>query len=158
MSQGSHVSFWTQSWHIHFQNVWSFQNTFHTRNNQHIELCPISIWAISKHLSLAQLSLYSDLLRAGQSRDQIPVGAKFSAPIQTSPGAHPDSYTMGTQSFPGVKWLGCGVDHTPHSSAEVIESVQLYLYPPPSGPLWPVLGQILSLTHWVIKYSVPSLA
>jgi len=33
-------------------------------------------------------------LQVGQSRDQIPVGAKFSAPIRTGPGAHPASYTM----------------------------------------------------------------
>jgi len=30
-------------------------------------------------------------------------GAKFSAPVQTSPGAHPASCTMDTGSFPGVK-------------------------------------------------------
>jgi hypothetical protein len=26
----------------------------------------------------------------------FPVGARFSAPVQTGPGAHPASYTMGT--------------------------------------------------------------
>jgi len=30
-----------------------------------------------------QLSQYSDWLRAGRSRDRIPVGAKLSAPVQT---------------------------------------------------------------------------
>ena len=30
-------------------------------------------------------------------------GARFSAPVQTGPGAHPASCTMGTGSFPGVK-------------------------------------------------------
>ena len=35
-------------------------------------------------------------------------GARFSAPFQTGPGAHPASYTMGTGSFPGVKWPGRG--------------------------------------------------
>ena len=30
--------------------------------------------------------------------------ARFSASIQTGPGAHPAPYTMGTASFPGVKW------------------------------------------------------
>jgi hypothetical protein len=30
-------------------------------------------------------------------------GARFSAPFQTDPGDHPDSYTMGTGSFPGGK-------------------------------------------------------
>ena len=31
------------------------------------------------------------------------LGAKFSAPVQTDPGAHPASCTMGTGSFPGAK-------------------------------------------------------
>jgi hypothetical protein len=29
--------------------------------------------------------------------------ARFSAPVQTGPGAQPATYTMGTGSFPGVK-------------------------------------------------------
>jgi len=81
---------------------------------------------------------YSDSLRAGQSRDRIPMGARFSAPAQTGPEAHPTSYTVGTGSFPGLKRLGRGVDHPRPSSAEVKESVKLYLYSP-SGPLLPVL-------------------
>ena len=43
----------------------------------------------------------------------IPVGARFSAPVQTGPGAQPASCTMGTGSFPGVK-SGRGVTLTPH--------------------------------------------
>jgi len=40
-------------------------------------------------------------------------GARFSAPVQTGPRAHPASCTVGTGSFPGVKsdW---GVMLTPH--------------------------------------------
>ena len=41
-------------------------------------------------------------------------GARFSAPVQTGPGAHPASCTMGTGSFPGVKRPGRGVHHPPH--------------------------------------------
>ena len=41
-------------------------------------------------------------------------GARFSAPVQTGPGAHPASYTMGTGYFLGVKRPGCGVDHPLH--------------------------------------------
>ena len=40
-------------------------------------------------------------------------GARFSAPVQTGPGAHPASCTMGTSSFPGIK-SGRGVTLTPH--------------------------------------------
>jgi len=67
------------------------------------------------------------------------VGVRFSAPVQTGPGAHPASNTVGTGSFPGVKQPGRGVDHPPPSSAEVKERVELYLYST-SGPSWPVTG------------------
>jgi hypothetical protein len=39
------------------------------------------------------------------------VGVRFSAFVQTGPGAHPATYTMGTRCSPGVKRLGRGVDH-----------------------------------------------
>jgi len=39
------------------------------------------------------------------------VGARFSAPVQTGPEAHPASYKMGTGSFPGVR-CGRGVTLT----------------------------------------------
>ena len=59
------------------------------------------------------LSRYSDLLRTGRSGDRIPVEAKFSAPVQTGPGAHTPSSTMSTGSFPGVK-SSRGVTLTSH--------------------------------------------
>jgi len=40
-------------------------------------------------------------------------GRDFSSPVQTGPGAHPASCTMGTGSFPRVK-SGRGVMLTPH--------------------------------------------
>jgi hypothetical protein len=46
--------------------------------------------------------------------DRIPVGSRYSTPVQTSPGAHPASYTMGTGSFPGEKQPGRCVKHLPH--------------------------------------------
>ena len=60
-----------------------------------------------------KLSRYSDSLGAGRSGDRITAKAKFSAPVQTGPGAHPASYAMDTGSFPGVKRPGRGVDHPP---------------------------------------------
>ena len=57
-------------------------------------------------------------------------GARFSAPVQTDPGAHPASCTMGTGSFPGVKG-GRGVTLTPHPfQCHGQERVELYLYSP----------------------------
>ena len=51
--------------------------------------------------------------------DRIPVwGAIFSAPVQTDPGVHPASYTVGIGSFPEVKRPGHGVDPIP-TTAEV---------------------------------------
>ena len=50
---------------------------------------------------------------------------RFSAPVQTGPGAHPAAYTMGTGSFPGLKRPGRGVEHQPQSSTEVKERVEL---------------------------------
>jgi hypothetical protein len=57
-------------------------------------------------------------------------GVRFSAPVQTDPGAHPTSYTMITVSFLGVERPRRGVDHSPTSSPEVKEIVDLFLYSP----------------------------
>jgi hypothetical protein len=51
-------------------------------------------------------------VRAGRSGDRIPVGRDF-PPVQKGPGAHPASCTMGTGSFPEVKY-GRGVLLTTH--------------------------------------------
>jgi hypothetical protein len=60
--------------------------------------------------------------------DRIPVGARFSATVQTGPGTHPASYTMGTGSFPGVKRPGRGVDDPPHLAPRLKNRVELYCY------------------------------
>jgi len=41
------------------------------------------------------------------------MGARFSAPVQTGPEAHPASCKMGTGSFPGVR-CSRGMTLTPH--------------------------------------------
>jgi hypothetical protein len=58
-------------------------------------------------------SQYSDSLRDGRSGDRIPVGARFSAPVQIGPGEPRLLYNAYLVSFPGVKRAGRGVDHPP---------------------------------------------
>jgi len=65
--------------------------------------------------------------------------ARFSAPVQNGPGAHPAFYTMVTGSFQGENRPERDFDHLPLSSADVKERVALYLYSP-SGFSCPVLG------------------
>jgi hypothetical protein len=43
-----------------------------------------------------------------------PSKCKLSAPVQTSPKAHPASYIMCTGPVPEVRWLEHGVNHRPH--------------------------------------------
>jgi len=73
-----------------------------------MDVCPLWMLCVVR-----QFSPYSHSLWTGRSGDQLPVGARFSAPVQTGSEAHPASNTMGTGSFSGVKWLGQGVDHPP---------------------------------------------
>jgi hypothetical protein len=55
--------------------------------------------------------------------------------VQTSSGAHPASYPMGTRGpfLGGKKWLGCEADNSPPSSTEVKECVYLHS---PHMPSW----------------------
>jgi hypothetical protein len=76
------------------------------------------------------LRRYSEWLRARRPGDRFPVEARSSVRIQTGPGAHPASYIMGFGPLQGVKRLGCGVNPSPPSSAEVKERVELYVYSP----------------------------
>jgi hypothetical protein len=46
-------------------------------------------------------------------------GARYFAHVQTGPGAHSVSCTVGTGSFPGIKWPGRGADHPHPPSVEV---------------------------------------
>jgi len=53
-------------------------------------------------------------------RESNPRGTSFPAPVQTGLGAHPDSCTNGTGSFPAVK-SGRGVTLTPHPYSTVVK-------------------------------------
>jgi len=61
-------------------------------------------------------------------------GARFSAPVQSGPGAHPASCTMDTGSFPGVK-CGRGVTLTPHPLLVLLSRKRRVI---PLLPLWTV--------------------
>jgi hypothetical protein len=54
-------------------------------------------------------------------------GARFSAPVHTGPGTHPSSYTMYTESRPGTKRPGRGVDH-PHHMPPMLKKEYSYTY------------------------------
>ena len=98
------------------------------------QACPTD--AVLLLFSFEHLQYYK---RAGRSGDRIPVGATFSAPVQTGPGTQPASFTRGTVSFPGVKRRGLGVDHPTPSNADVEGRVELYICWH-SGTSWPALG------------------
>jgi len=66
--------------------------------------------------------------------------------LHPSRPAHPTFYTVVTGSFPGVKQSKRGFEHPPPSSTKVKERAEVHLYSL-SGPLWPVLGQIIT-THF----------
>ena len=60
-------------------------------------------------------------------------GARFSASVETDPGAHPASCSMGTGSFLGVK-SGRGVTLTPHPLlVPLVMKEQSYTSTPPMG-------------------------
>jgi len=70
-----------------------------------------------------KISRYSDSLRPGRSGDRIPVGARFSAPLQTGPGAHLASCKLVPSLFPGVKAAGAWRwPPTPSSKSKVKRS------------------------------------
>jgi hypothetical protein len=86
-------------------------------------------------------------LRAGRSRDRIPVGTRFFAPVQTGHGAHPASCVMGTGSFPGVKY-GRGVLLTTYFL------LRLWSWKSKAKPL-PTLGHTGPVTGLLYLYFYP---
>jgi hypothetical protein len=73
--------------------------------HERVELYLLRLWAVAQ--------LVQQLAMGWTVWGSNPGGVRFSTPVQTGPGAHPASCTMGTGSFPGVK-SGPGVTLTPH--------------------------------------------
>ena len=68
----------------------------------------------SKSVNIGRFCSYCLQLPTGWTvRGSNPGGARFSVPVQTGPGAHTASCTMGTGSFQGVRCFR-GVTLTPH--------------------------------------------
>ena len=131
-----HCRMWSALWHCGLQlavSCWKFNPCLTARGT----------FSVRPHC-VGRDSSVGILATGWTVWDWIPVGGKIIRTVQTGSGAHPAFYTVGTGSFPGLKWLGRGVDHPPSPNAEVQERVELYLYPP-FGPFWPGIGWPLPL-------------
>jgi hypothetical protein len=95
------------------------------------------MWITSRDISVGIALSYD--LEDRSSRVGFPVGAaNFSLHhrLQKGSGSHPASYSMGTRgSSLGVTREELESDHSPPSSAEVKECVELYFHSP-STPSW----------------------
>ena len=89
-------------------------------------------------------SLYSNSLNGGWSSVRTPAAARLSIPVQTGPNTYPASCTMGTGSFPGIKWPGCGTDYP-----SPLLTSRLWMsranFHSPAVPTWHLIGWILLL-------------
>ena len=97
----------------------------------HLSPSPVTPVHSTPH-SLPHIYLRSSTLPVFTVRGSNPGGVRFSAPVQTGPGAHPASYKTGTGSFPGLKQPRLRVDHPHPSGAEVKERVYTSTPLPPS--------------------------
>jgi hypothetical protein len=71
-------------------------------------ICPMLVTRTTKKVKKVKTVNYGT-----KKKKKIPVGARFFAHVQTGPGVHPASCTMGTGKYPGVKRPGRGADHPP---------------------------------------------
>jgi hypothetical protein len=70
---------------------------------QYFQAYPLSLLLniLNTNSFLILIDSLSYITYSGRFGDRIPVGARFFAHVQTGPGAHPASYTVGTGPFPG---------------------------------------------------------
>jgi hypothetical protein len=90
------------------------------------------------------------------------VEARYSAPVQTGPGAHQASCALDTRSFSEVQHMVHGTDHPPPPNAKLKERVESYLNFP-SRPSWSALEgtlpfYIISTCLYQLSHYRPGLA
>jgi hypothetical protein len=113
------------------------------------------VWAAENYRAgIAQW--YRSGSRAGWSRVRVPGGAgnfPLHHRVQTGSGAHQASYPMGTgDSFPGGKAVGGKGDHSPPSTAEVKECVELYLHSQYVFKAWCLVKHRDNFTFYHLTY------
>jgi hypothetical protein len=116
-------------------------------SHNYFEMVKICYFTVADYTACGsgQFNWYSDLLRSYGPGIAFFWGSRFFVPLQTGPGTHIASYTMGAGSLsPGGKRSSRGVNHPPHHSAEVKEIIELYLYSH-SGPSWMFRSEICLL-------------
>lgn len=98
-------------------------------------------------------SLYRYSFRIGRSGDRIPAKTKFSATVQTGPGAHYASRNMGTGSF-FREWSGPGVALTtcPHQAPRLNKK-----YSQISTPLLNIHGLFVGELYLFAEKRIPIL-
>ena len=110
------------------------------------------IWIVGRFISAGIATRY----RMDCPGIESHLWARFSASVQTDPGALLATCTIRTASLLEVKRLGSGVDHPYTFSVEVKNSRVLYVHPS-SGQTCTVVGQTLPLPFWIRIKSSPVL-
>jgi hypothetical protein len=115
-----------------------------------LHILPVALYHVGSDGSIGIATRYE----LDDLRIESQWGERFSAPVQTGPGAHPASCTMGTGSLSRGKGAEAWRWSPTPSSAEVKERVELYLYSP-SGSSWQVIGWTLPLVlcHMSLLFS-----
>jgi len=107
-------------------DVWNYRRAFKTPVNIYIYIYIYSTLYVYININLLltcgpgiSVGVATEL-RAGRSEIASRWG-RDSPPVQTGPGAHPASSKMGTGSFPGEVRPERAADHSPPTSAAVME-------------------------------------
>jgi hypothetical protein len=106
---------------------------------------------ITRFIQLYDSCYSTETLQAGRSGDWIPVRWDFLC-RSDCPKANPASYTTGTGSFLGVKWLKHDAEHLPPSSAGC-EWVGALL-PPPLYVYTSMSWDDLSIYHYIVCWTL----